>query len=185
MRVTQHSSTLIDHILVSDKDYAQEYKCITTVAMSDHYPVGICWKTKRQKNTNIHEVISYHRTKDLNYDLMSTNIHKKLLDIQQNNISNVDVLVTKFVTILTSEIESHAPLVKKRVKHNKQPVWFNTNILMHINKRNSYKISGDMKNYRVYRNLTKGLTQKTKETYYKHILKMSKGNTRKVWQYIN
>ena len=41
-----------------------------------------------------------------------------------------------------------------------------------------------MKNYRVYRNLTKGLIQKTKQTYYKHILKMSKGNTRKVWQYI-
>ena len=90
-------------------------------------------------------------------------------------MSNVDVLVSKFLTILTSEIESHASLVKKRVKHN---------ILMHINKRNSYKISGDMKNYRIYCNLMKGLIQKTKQTYYKHILKMSKGNTRIVWQYI-
>ena len=41
-----------------------------------------------------------------------------------------------------------------------------------------------MKNYRVYRNLIKGVIQKTKQTYYKHIQKMSKGNTRKVWQYI-
>ena len=85
-------------------------------------------------------------------DLMSTNIHRKLLDIQQNNTSNVDVLVSKFVTVLTSEIESHTPLVKKRVKQGKGLI-------------------------------PNGLIQKTKQTYYKHILKMSKGNTRKVWQY--
>ena len=123
-------------ILVSNEHYVQESKCITSVTMSDHYPIGLCWKMKNSQKTANHKLISYRRTKSLNFEHLSESINCKLLN---ENLPSVDTQVRNFTSTLNSELVKHALIIHKRVKLNKQPTWSNEDILQHIKKRNNYK----------------------------------------------
>ena len=53
-RVTENSSTLIDHVYATNLDYVQEIQ-IPKIGFSDHYPTGISYKRpyiKEKKNTH-------------------------------------------------------------------------------------------------------------------------------------
>ena len=149
--------------------------------MSDHYPIGLCWKMKNSQKTANHKLISYRRTKSLNFEHLSESINCKLLN---ENLPSVDTQVRNFTSTLNSELVKHAPIIHKRVKLNKQPTWSNEDILQHIKKRNNYKNRGDFENYKIYRNQTKELIKKAKKNYYGEILQRSKENSKKVWNLV-
>jgi exonuclease III len=179
-RVTSKSSTLIDHILVTNPIFAKESKCMTNVSLSDHYPVGLCWRyfTSKADQNNKHKVISYRRTCDINFPEFRDKI---ATDLQHISFSeNVDKSVSDFNTTITNEIDRTAPLITKRVKIDKQPMWFTHNISLLIQKRNQYKKKKDYDNYRLYRSK---VSKEIKCAKKKHIINMCYWNPRETLKY--
>ena len=58
-RVATSSTTVLDHILVSNEHYVQE-KCVSSMSISDHYPNGVCWRKKNKPKMKQHREILYH-----------------------------------------------------------------------------------------------------------------------------
>ena len=100
--------------------------------------------------------------------------------------NNVDInkLVDNLIDIITGEYGKGVSVIQRRVKLNKQPGWFNSDILQHIRKRNCFKKIGDTKNYKLYGNKTKLMIKLAKEKHYLDILQSCKGDTKKLWRHI-
>ena len=64
-RVTEASMTLIDHIYVTHPEYVQA-SGICKVSISDHFGIGLCWKSSSYVTKNKHVHISYRKTDNLN-----------------------------------------------------------------------------------------------------------------------
>ena len=65
-RVTQHTSTLIDHVYVTTSVYVKQVS-VPKITISDHYPVCIQWsKNISTKLSSEHSAITYRRTKCFN-----------------------------------------------------------------------------------------------------------------------
>ena len=57
-RITDTSRTLIDHIYVSNSSYVSEV-CISSLSLSDHFPVGLTWKKGNSTPPGGHKQIHY------------------------------------------------------------------------------------------------------------------------------
>ena len=180
-RVTDKTATLLDHVLVSDAEFVQESACISSITMSDHYPVGLTWRMKIRRKCTGHNVISYRKFSKSDYEIMSDNIYSSL-DHETFSILDVNEQVNLFTTSVKTELNKCAPATNKRVKRTKQPVWFNQEIKSSINIRNMFKNKGDFSSYKLHRNRTKHLIRKTKKKYYQDMLHSASGNSKKLWK---
>ena len=58
-RVTSRSSTLIDHIYVSDISYVREH-CVSQLSLRDHFPVCLTWKkATKETSSGLHKTIAF------------------------------------------------------------------------------------------------------------------------------
>ena len=55
-RVTQHTSTLIDHVYVTTSDYVKQVS-VPKISISDHYPVCIQWSKMSVQNYLVSTVL--------------------------------------------------------------------------------------------------------------------------------
>ncbi|CAG2241242.1 unnamed protein product [Mytilus edulis] len=86
-----------------------------------------------------------------------------------DNESNVDNLLLP----LPQALDKHAPVVKKRVKRDRQPEWYNSEIIYARNMRDKYNALGLWSEYRFWRNKTKQIVDNSKKNYYKNMVKDS------------
>ena len=128
-RITFTSATLIDHIYVTDTNYVKD-TCISSLALSDHFPVGITWrvygcKSHIQSSSGYpkgnhhgypkgnHRVFSYRRMNSDLLDNFRDQISASLQTIY--SLNNVDNKVSVFTETLKQSFP-HAKTVQRRVK---------------------------------------------------------------------
>ena len=182
--VTSETSTLLDHVLVSDIHFVQEYSCMNSVSLSEHYPVGLCWKFKSNygKWHDGHKVIHYRKLNNKNLAAVSSNIEKAFRDISFSGC--VDDSLSKFNDVVNTEMKHKAPFKVRRIKTDTLPKLFHKDIIVHINKRNKYKQKGKQHLYKQYRQKTKKLIEKSKCNYYHSVLHEAKGNPKQLRKHL-
>ena len=182
-RITASCSTLIDHILVTDRNCVCESYCVTSVSMSDHFPIALTWNTKVNNNEG-EKTITYRKFDKKNLPNLCENIANVLNMYIPEQIPDVNDLVDHFTDTLEKEYNNIAPIKERRVKRNHQPVWFNRKIADCIKLRNLHKRTGDVYSYKNTRNKCKILIKTAKINYYQQALSSAKGNSKKLWRYI-
>ena len=136
-RVTAHSSTIIDHLYVSNRDKITE-TFAPNIAISDHFP--ICFtrsasKTSYQRHN--HTTIKFRCYKKFNEDdfLLDLSEALSLTEISNNDSTkNFETWTSTFMDIF----DLHAPIKSKRVKHETQHKWINDEIKTAMKHRDTY-----------------------------------------------
>ena len=97
-RITASCSTLIDHILVTDRNCVCESYCVTSVSMSDHFPIALTWNTKVNNNEG-EKTITYRKFDKKNLPNLCENIANVLNMYIPEQIPDVNDLVDHFTDI--------------------------------------------------------------------------------------
>ena len=85
---------------------------------------------------------------------------------------------------LADTLNTHAPIKSKRIKRNKQPVSYSSEIAKAQKSRDFYHKRKDLDNYRYLRNKTKSLIFKGKHSYFHEAVTSNKDN-RDIWRHLN
>ena len=137
----------------------------------------------------LHTTISYRRKKDFiasdfDNDFVEE-IPLSLYEIFDDPNDLLDCWYSHFMKIL----DRHAPLIKRRVRNNKLPGWFNSEVRCFSRKRDFFlkqflkiKNSDTWCTYKKWRNRTVHIIKKSKEDYYKNLLTDNVHNPRQLWK---
>ena len=167
-RVTENSSSLLDHILTNSTDRVSQSGVVDT-SLSDHQLIYCTRKISRNK-FNAHKYIRVRSLKNYNQSLFL----EKLNEINFPDYSKFETVndaYSDFVGKVTSVIDEIAPMKEIRVKNN-SPDWFDAEIHEEIETRDKLfakfkksKKSNDHKNYKKARNKVQHLINKKKENF--------------------
>lgn len=177
-RTTSTSSTLIDHMYVSD---LQVTNCIVVkCGLSDHFPIlGVFDVANfKSKTKSEHQTISYRKFD--NVDLES--FRQRLESAPWNDINfrenSTDDRLKKFNSLFVQIVDKTFPAITKRVKRKTQPKWITQEILRAITNRDNAKKCGDEKGYKYWRNVTTKLVRDSKAKHYQESVEIYKNNPR-------
>ena len=179
-RITDTTSTIIDHVYMShpDRSAKLEVKCISA---SDHFPVCFTHKKYNIKK-NKHTLIEYRSHKTFNENAFIQDLQSKPWNtvFQHDNPENA-LLV--FEEMYKDVLDYHLPKRVRRVKHEVQPEWMTPDILEHMHKRDRYKAEGNKDMYRIYRNQCVQMVENAKESLYKRKLEEA-ATSKDAWKYL-
>ena len=184
------SGKTIDLIFTSKEDNVIK-SGVLDIGMSDHLPIFISRKINSRISIKqgLHTTISYRRKKgfiasDFDNDLVEE-IPLCLYEIFDDPNDILDCWYSHFMKIL----DRHAPLIKRRVRNNKLPGWFNSEVRCFSRKRDFFlkqflktKNSDTWCTYKKWRNRTVHIIKKSKEDYYKNLLTDNVHNPRQLWK---
>ena len=144
-RVTVQSSTLIDHIAVSDTDNIVE-SGVLKITLSDHYLVYAVRKfqggVKRQ-----HKFIRTRQMKNFSEEAFLSELRSVDWQSTLRSSSDVREIVHNFTSVLSTVIEKYAPLVEKRELFSEKRVsdkyspWLSSGLKHLFNTRDKIKIA--------------------------------------------
>ena len=184
-RVTENSSSLLDHILTNSTDRVSQSGVVDT-SLSDHQLIYCTRKISRIK-FNAHKYIRIRSLKNYNQSLFL----EKLNEINFPDYSRFETVndaYSDFVGKVTSVIDQIAPMKKIRVKNN-SPDWFDAEIHEEIETRDKLfakfkksKKSNDHKNYKKARNKVQHLINKKKKTFVVGKLNENIGKPKELWK---
>lgn len=181
-RVTKTSSTLIDHMYVSDLQIT--HSSVVKFGISDHFPVLCVIDVKnddslgKQSGTGRHKTISYRKFENVNLDSFKHDLQTAAwneIDIQNHS---ADECLRAFNHIFKPIVDKHLPVVTKRVKRQTQPKWMTSDILKAINLRDTAKRQGKEDVYKYWRNQTTKLISDAKANHYTKSVELHKTNPR-------
>ena len=188
-RVTVQSSTLIDHIAVSNTDNIVE-SGVLKITLSDHYLVYAVRKfqggVKRQ-----HKFIRTRQMKNFSEEAFFSELRSVDWQSISRYSSDVREIVHNFTSVLSTVIEKYAPLVEKRVSDKYSP-WLSSELKHLFNTRDKIKIAAVknkseilMSAYRQLRNKATKLNKEAKRAYFTNKIQASEGNLKETWATIN
>ena len=191
-RITEHSATIIDHILTNNHNVKNSNILVTDV--SDHLPTILI--AHHGKSNIPKQSTNYYFKRNHNKDNIER-MKDKLSDINwQRELNNQDANedYQKFTSIFNEVYNDCIPLKKYKNNNRKEPKfpWISKGIVKSINTKNKlykkYLKKPNEKNqsvFKVYRNKLNSIIRKSKRNYYDNRFKMVKNNLRKTWQTIN
>ena len=194
-RVTNTSSTVIDHIITNDSKHSI-FPGIIKCDISDHYPVFCSIDINAPPKFSPR--ISVRR--DLqNFDkaLFSEELHHILQTFFQSkpeiNPNNFNKIFSDFIEVIITHIDHHAPLKKvsrKQLKLKLKP-WITTGLLTSIkHKQKLYKshfLHGDTEQIKIYKKYANKLNKVkflSKQLYFENQLNSFQGNAYCTWKVI-
>lgn len=180
-RITQSSSTIIDHIYTSNPEYATE-SFVPHYAISDHFPVCFSRKVNSKSLKAKHIMKSYRCFKRFDENRFLTDLSNNLENFELNH-QVVDEDFAALHSIITRCLDKHAPIKTKRVKSDRLPVWYSPEIGEARKARDNFKRLKQWSNYKTYRNKTRNLIKKAKRGHFTNAIENSK-DTRLIWQHL-
>ena len=127
-RITQTSSTLLDHIYTNNTDKVHNIT-ISNKSISDHCPIICTWSCKLPKQPNKgHTTIQYRSFKNFNKTLFLQDLSQSPFFEVFNFSDPAEALAFWYDTFLPI-VNKHAPLRRKRVKHQTLPNWLSQDII--------------------------------------------------------
>lgn len=186
-RVTESTSTLIDHIYISDVNKVVESGVIHT-GISDHSMVYVTIGNNKVSKSG-------HKTKfTRNYKHLDAHDFTSDLNnvdwTQITKCSDVNDAAHMFQSLFINVCNNHAPIKKKRVRKKKSP-WLTDDIVSLIRERDKLKkkaivtgLSSDWSNFRAMKNKVNYEIRYSKQSYIANNIRKSGKNTKKVWDTI-
>ncbi len=180
-RVTDKTSTLLDHIFTSVPHKIRNKK-VPHIGLSDHLPTCIVMKDSfGYKRT--HTSIKYRCYKNFNENDFISDLEQVPWDIIYAT-DDVDDTLSTWHKLFTDVIDRHLPWREKRVKRQKQPDWMTDDILHKMAQRDHFKSINDTDQYRKSRNECVKMIQESKVAYYKSCIENNQGDSKKLWKYL-
>lgn len=182
-RITETSSTLIDHIYTNNPQMTSNIRVLNN-SFSDHFPIICTWSCKIPPRKNKgHTAIQFRSLKHFN----ETDF---LFDLSNANFSCVftcndadDALSLWYNTFLPI-VDKHAPLRTKRVKHATLPRWLSPEIIQAMEVRDQFKAEKKVDEYRKQRNRVTYLVRQAKKSLFSDLIAKSK-DTGPIWRAMN
>ena len=185
-RVTDTSSTLLDHIYTNNKDIVSQSGVIET-GISDHFMVYCTRKITRGyigKHNSVKARSMKHYDKDL--------FREKLQSIEWLPVIesiNINEAWERFKTIFTQVVDDVAPEKEIRIK-GRSEAWINSEILELIYERdnmlmqaNSDKTNRNLRvQYNKLRNKVTKTIKQTKVSYFRNKIEENKNNPKQLWK---
>lgn len=139
-RITENSSTLIDHHYCSHPEHVLSIAS-PAFGLSDHNPTILVRKQNANlKSTkNAHFTVTYRPLKTLNVNSLIKYVNEvpwTLLDTFDND---PDEMLSTWEALVLDVVDRHAPLKSVRVKTIKKPSWLSDEILTAIKERDRLK----------------------------------------------
>ena len=180
-RVTQKSSTLIDHVYSSHPDNI--LTCfVSDISISDHFPVCFSRKVNCRIPKHNHHTTSYRCFKRFD-DVNFLNELTQDLDVFESNQETVDADLGRWSSIIMQQLNKHAPIKSKRVKSSRLPDWFSPDIRNMQKLRDISKRLKQWPEYRMYRNKTRQLIRASKRKYFSDSISKSK-DSKHIWAHL-
>ena len=179
-RVTESSSTIIDHIYSTNPENIIE-SFVPSLSISDHFPICFTRKINNKIQKTEHITTRYRSFKNFNEDSFRADLASDLnnFTVDQPDI-NKDISV--WYNIIQKHLDQHAPYKTSRVKTKKLPEWYNQEIALARRKRDNFKQRKLWADYKVFRNKTKDLIRKAKRNHFSDTVTKSK-DTKTIWQH--
>ena len=98
---------------------------------------------------------------------------------------NIDIILSDFNDRLLKVINAHVPKKIKRVRRLNQPGWLSKDIKDCMQKRDWLKATGKFNDYKIMRNSIVEKIKIGKRNYFRHVIKASGGNSKKLWECMN
>ena len=180
-RVTDESSTLIDHIYTNNEYNIQNVN-VEKLCFSDHYGI-FCNRSSHVSydRKNEHQYITYRSFRNFEEPRFLNDLALVPWEIIEC-FDTVDDMVTVWTSLFTEVLNKHAPIKNHRVKHKYQPDWLTPEILDLIKERNKYKLNGNTTDYKVLRNKVSELIKNAKKETYKSKIEEGKSDPRNIWK---
>ena len=179
-RVTDTSSTLIDHIYTnSEENIANVHAC--KISISDHYAI---FGNRKQNNcikSNTHQTITYRSFKNFDESRFISDMH----DIPWETIeyfNDINEIVEVWNKMFLEIVNKYAPLKSHRIKRKYQPDWLTPQILDCIKERDKCKLNGKMDEYRLLRNKVSSMIDTAKKEAYQTKVEKGKDDPRSIWK---
>ena len=128
-RITPYSSTLIDHVYTTNPENISECY-VPYYSISDHFPVCFSRKTncKILKNEHITTTIGHSKfLMKLDFCKIWQLILDRFIDILVD--SDINEACSTWIITIQHQLDHHAPVKSRRVKHKRLPEWSNQKIL--------------------------------------------------------
>ncbi|MCG7876956.1 MAG: reverse transcriptase family protein, partial [Candidatus Thiodiazotropha endolucinida] len=181
-RVTAHSEKLIDHVYASALSNVAE-SFVPCIAISDHYPVCFTRKvSKNQIKRGHHKTIQYRCYKTFDEQRFLENLSEVLNNINFSQ-NNTDLNFSIWLSSFQSVLDKHAPIRRKRVKHETQPEWYNEDIKLASKSRDFYHKHKNWNEYKFWRNKTNKLILASKKELFTKAIKENK-DTSYLWRHV-
>ena len=126
-RVTETSSTIIDHVYTSHPENILE-SFVSHYSVSDHFPVCFSRKVNNKVKKSDHMTTTYRSFKTFNEDAFIKDLAADLRNFSVDLQSDINDDLTVWYTIFLKNLDHHAPYKTKRVKSKKLPDWYNDEI---------------------------------------------------------
>ena len=185
-RVTDKTSTLIDHIYTTNREYGREYGVIP-LGVSDHHMVYFIRKHKQPRTSHKHTEITFRSYKHFNEEAFQRDLDQvpwSVLDMDEDP----NDAWSSWSTLYTEVLDRHAPLRTRRIKVDSAP-WINDDILTAMQVRDEihqqalrFKTESLWLKYRDSRNNLVSLIRQAKTDYYKNIIEQNVSDSKTLWK---
>ena len=187
-RVTDRSSTIIDHIYTTSRD-DHTSSGVFHITMSDHYLIHTVIKNCTPKlNKQEHNEIRYRCFKNFDENALITDITNSTVFDDIKNLSDVEHAWKLFKDEFLRICNKHAPVRVSRLRKRYNP-WINHNIVKLMYRRNHFhKVAcrtGDvdkMNQYKFYRRMVNEMIKESKKNYYQKLYTKSKPSSKMLWK---
>ena len=179
-RVTDTSSTLIDHIYTnSEENIANVHVC--KISISDHYAI---FGNRKQTNcikSNTQQTITFRSFKNFDESRFISDMHDKPWETIEY-FNDINEIVEVWNKMFLEIVNKHAPLKSHRIKRKYQPDWLIPQILDCIKERDKCKLNGKMDEYRLFRNKVSTMIDTAKKEAYQLKVEEGKDDPRSIWK---
>lgn len=189
-RITQNSSSCIDHIFIRSKQ-ENHISAILETHITDHFPIILGWNSNDNRKDSLHPNNPHQVKKWVNHNKLIASLEKETWNVVLNQ-SNVNTATNNFVNTLSFHLNLATSQRVETNKIKKIKPWITAGLITSIRSRDKLsKLSLkqpeniELRNkYKMYRNHLCHLLKQTKNQFYKNQISEAK-NIRKVWSIIN
>ena len=182
-RITQYSSTLIDHVYTTNPENISECY-VPSYSISDHFPVCFSRKTNCKISKNEHITTTYRSFKNFNETHFLQDLATDLGSFSDILVdSDINEACFTWIKTIQHQLDHHAPVKSRRVKHKRLPEWSNQEILTTRKLRDISKRHGNWPDYKKYRNKTKTLIRQAKKHHFSEAVTNLK-DTKSIWKHL-
>lgn len=179
-RVTNSSSTLIDHVYsTQEENLAQVH--VSRIGISDHFAILCNRKLNANFKKNEHKSITYRSFKKFEEaDFLNDLLAKPWNEIDENQ--DIDDKLDTWYTLFNETVNKHAPLKTHRIKKDIQPDWLTSDILDNMKERDKLKCQGRFEEYKLLRNQISSMIDESKKATYKNKIEQGKDDPKSIWK---
>lgn len=176
-RQTDETDTLIDHIYTTCEKEVQNV-LVTHIKLGDHYQIFftcLCHFTGQKSSTRVLQTIEYRGLEKIDTYALMVELRNSSWEhvLQENSYEKaLDTWNLGFLKIL----DKHAPVRRRSLIREVQPLWINTDIQEAITMRRK-----NQHIYRIWRNKVTSLLLKTKQEYFMEEINSNIGNSKALW----